>query len=54
VLGAVVALFVWNRFPPEIVALGAAIALYAAGVLDSHQVFAGFGTRSSRSSRACS
>ena len=43
VLGVVVVLFVWNRFPPEIVALGAATALYAAGVLDSHQVFAGFG-----------
>jgi di/tricarboxylate transporter len=43
VLGVVVVLFVWNRFPPEIVALGAAIALYAAGVLDSNQVFAGFG-----------
>ena len=43
VLGVVVVLFVSNRFPPEIVALGAAIALYAAGVLDSHQVFAGFG-----------
>jgi di/tricarboxylate transporter len=43
VLGVVVVLFVWNRFPPEIVALGAAIALYTAGVLDSNQVFAGFG-----------
>lgn len=43
VLGVVVVLFVWNRFPPEIVALGAAIALYATGVLDSNQVFAGFG-----------
>ena len=43
VLGVVVVLFVWNRFPPEIVALGAAIALYAAGVLGSNQVFAGFG-----------
>ncbi len=42
-VGVVVVLFVWNRFPPEIVALGAAIALYAAGVLDPHQVFAGFG-----------
>jgi di/tricarboxylate transporter len=43
VLGAVVALFVWNVVAPEIVAVGAALALYAAGVLDAHQVFAGFG-----------
>lgn len=43
VLGVVVLLFVWNRFPPEIVALGAAIALYVAGVLQSSEVFAGFG-----------
>ena len=32
-----------NRFPPEIVALGAALALYAGGVLQSGQVLAGFG-----------
>lgn len=43
VLVVVVVLFVWNRFPPEIVALGAAIALYATGVLRADQVFAGFG-----------
>ncbi|MBV9000297.1 MAG: hypothetical protein JO304_14640, partial [Solirubrobacterales bacterium] len=43
VLGVVVVLFVWNRVAPEIVALGAAIALYATGVLDSNEVFAGFG-----------
>jgi di/tricarboxylate transporter len=43
VLGAVVALFVSNRLPPEIVAIGAALTLYAAGVLEAGQVFAGFG-----------
>jgi di/tricarboxylate transporter len=43
VLGVVVALFVWNRLAPEIVALGAAIALNLTGVLDANQVFAGFG-----------
>jgi di/tricarboxylate transporter len=43
VLAVAVVLFVWNRVPTEIVALGAAIALYAAGVLDANQVFAGFG-----------
>jgi di/tricarboxylate transporter len=43
VLGAAVALFIANRLPPEIVALGAALALYAGGVLESGQVLAGFG-----------
>jgi di/tricarboxylate transporter len=43
VLGALVVLFVWNRLPAEIVAVGAALALYATGVLDADQVFAGFG-----------
>jgi di/tricarboxylate transporter len=43
VLGAAVVLFVWNRLPPEIVAVGAALALYATGVLESGQVVAGFG-----------
>src|SRR4051812_3077648 len=43
VLGVVVVLFVWNVFPPEVVAVGAALLLYAAGVLGADQVFAGFG-----------
>jgi di/tricarboxylate transporter len=43
ILGAAVVLFVINRFPPELVALGAALALYAAGVLNAGQVVAGFG-----------
>ncbi|MFZ1993713.1 MAG: SLC13 family permease, partial [Solirubrobacteraceae bacterium] len=43
VLGAAVVLFVWNRLPPEIVAVAAALALYATGVLESGQVVAGFG-----------
>ena len=43
VLGAVVALFVWNRLPIEIVAVGAALSLYATGVLDLGQTLAGFG-----------
>ena len=36
VLGAVVVLFVWNRLPVELVAVGAALALYAFGVVDVH------------------
>ena len=43
VLAAVVVLFVWNRFPVDLVALGAALTLWATGVLDLDQVFAGFG-----------
>src|SRR4051812_47700993 len=43
VLGVVVVLFVWNVFPPEVVAVGAALLLYATGVLGADQVFAGFG-----------
>jgi hypothetical protein len=31
VLAAVVVLFVWNRFPVELVALGAALTLWATG-----------------------
>jgi di/tricarboxylate transporter len=43
VLGAVVVLFVWNRVPIEIVAIVGALTLYATGVLDVEQAFAGFG-----------
>ena len=43
VLGAVIVLFVWNRLPVEVVALGSGIALFATGILDLQQVFAGFG-----------
>jgi di/tricarboxylate transporter len=43
VLGAAVGLFVWNRLPIGAVALGAALALYAAGVISVEQTFAGFG-----------
>jgi di/tricarboxylate transporter len=43
VLGAAVVLFVSNRLPPEIVALGAALAMYAFGVIRPEQVLVGFG-----------
>lgn len=43
VLGAAVVLFVLNRVPPELVAVGAALALYGAGVLSAGQTVAGFG-----------
>jgi len=43
VLAAAVALFVWNRLPVAVVALGAALALYASGVLSLPESLAGFG-----------
>jgi Na+/H+ antiporter NhaD/arsenite permease-like protein len=43
VLGVAVALFVVNRLPVGVVALGAALALYAADVISVDQAFAGFG-----------
>jgi len=43
VLAAVVVLFVWNRFPVEVVAIGTALTLYFTGVLDLSQALAGFG-----------
>jgi di/tricarboxylate transporter len=43
VLGAVVVLFVWNRVPVELVAIGAALTLYATGVLELPDALAGFG-----------
>jgi di/tricarboxylate transporter len=43
VLGAVVVLFVWNRVAIEIVAIAGALTLYATGVLNLNQTFAGFG-----------
>jgi di/tricarboxylate transporter len=43
VLGVAIALFVWNKLPVGVVALGAALALYGAGVISVDAAFAGFG-----------
>ena len=43
VIAAIVALFIWGRFPVEVVAIGAALALWALGVLTLQQSLAGFG-----------
>lgn len=43
VLGVVVALFIADRLPVAVVALGAALALWATGVLEINQALAGFG-----------
>jgi di/tricarboxylate transporter len=43
VLAVVVVLFIWNRIPVELVAVGAALTLAGAGVISAEQAFAGFG-----------
>jgi di/tricarboxylate transporter len=43
VLAALVVLFVWNRFPVELVAIAGALTLYATGILDLGQTLSGFG-----------
>jgi di/tricarboxylate transporter len=43
VLAAAVVLFVWNRFPVAVVAVGVSLALWATGVLELEQALAGFG-----------
>jgi di/tricarboxylate transporter len=43
ILAAVVVLFVWNRFSVELVAVGAALALFFSGVLTLDESLAGFG-----------
>ena len=43
VLAAVVVVFIWDRVPVAIVALGTAVTLWATGVLDLGQALAGFG-----------
>ena len=43
ILGVAVVLFVWNRLPVEVVALGVALSLWATGVLTIEQAVGGFG-----------
>src|SRR5262245_32661394 len=43
ILGLVVALFIWNRLPIGIVAIGAALSLWATGILTLNDALAGFG-----------
>ena len=46
VLAGVVVLFVSNRIPVELVAIGAALTLYATGVLSLDEAIGGFGDAS--------
>ncbi|MEZ0070226.1 di/tricarboxylate transporter [Streptacidiphilus sp. MAP12-20] len=41
ILAVVIGLFVWNRLPVEVLALGSGLALLATGALTVDQVFAG-------------
>jgi hypothetical protein len=43
ILVGAVALFIWNRLPVGIVALAVPLALWATGLVDVNQAFAGFG-----------
>jgi di/tricarboxylate transporter len=43
IIAVVVSLFVWNRIPVVVVALGTALSLYVTGLLDSDQAVAGLG-----------
>lgn len=39
----ILGLFVWNRFPPVLVAVGASLALFYLGIIDGNQAVSGFG-----------
>ena len=43
VLGGTIVVFVWDRLPVALVAVGVALSLWATGVLDLDQALAGFG-----------
>jgi di/tricarboxylate transporter len=43
VIAAIVALFIWGRLPVEVVAVGAALVLWATGILTLPEALAGFG-----------
>jgi di/tricarboxylate transporter len=45
VIAVAIVLFCWNRLPVVVVAVGAALALWATGVVTLDQAFAGFGDR---------
>lgn len=43
IVGIAVALFIWNRLPVEVVAIGIALLLYFTGLVDARTLFSGFG-----------
>ncbi|MFN8982015.1 MAG: SLC13 family permease, partial [Alphaproteobacteria bacterium] len=40
---AAIVLFIWNRIPVILVAMGVGMALYATGLVTLHQALSGFG-----------
>lgn len=42
ILGVTIALFIWGKFPPDVVALMAMLSLYLTGILDLSETLAGF------------
>lgn len=45
ILTITVVIFVWNKIPVEIVALGVALLLFATGIIDVNDTFSGFGSQ---------
>ncbi len=45
ILAVTVAIFVWNKIPVEIVAIGVALLLFATGIIDVNDTFSGFGSQ---------
>ncbi|MFS0898432.1 SLC13 family permease [Mycolicibacterium litorale] len=43
IVGVAVALFIWNRLPVEVVAIGVALLLFFTGLVDTRTLFSGFG-----------
>src|SRR5215813_11406432 len=43
IIAAAMALFIWNRVPAAVVAVGASLALYFTGVLTMQETLGGFG-----------
>ncbi|OBF99048.1 citrate transporter [Mycobacterium sp. 852002-51152_SCH6134967] len=43
IVGVAVVLFIWNRLPVEVVAIGVALLLYFTGLVDTRTLFSGFG-----------
>ena len=43
ILGITIVLFVWGRWPPDLVAILSLLALALSGVIDTHEALSGFG-----------
>ena len=43
ILAVTVAVFIWDRYPVALVAVGVSVSLWATNILDLHQALSGFG-----------